>query len=160
MERPAATGSQNKTSVFSFFSGAGFLDLGFEHSGFDVCYVNEYHQPFLDAYKHSRCVLGIEKPRFGFDSASIEDLDTANISNWMSQLQSESQTIGFIGGPPCPDFSIGEKIGEKMARMVGYPVSMSIWFACTNPIFSSLKMLRDYTALKSIVIFSKSLSGS
>tara|TARA_R110002049_G_scaffold124853_3_gene280419 strand:- start:1953 stop:2186 length:234 start_codon:yes stop_codon:yes gene_type:complete len=48
-----------KPSIFSFFSGAGFLDLGFETDGYDVCYVNEYHVPFLDAYKHSRRVMGI-----------------------------------------------------------------------------------------------------
>ena len=37
--------------IFSFFSGAGFLDLGFEKSNFEIAYVNEYHLPFLEAYK-------------------------------------------------------------------------------------------------------------
>ena len=41
-------------AIFSFFAGAGFLDLGFETSGYDVVYVNEYHPPFVDAYRHSR----------------------------------------------------------------------------------------------------------
>lgn len=27
--------------VFSFFSGSGFLDLGFEKAGFSIVYVNE-----------------------------------------------------------------------------------------------------------------------
>ncbi|MCG3367226.1 DNA cytosine methyltransferase, partial [Neisseria meningitidis] len=40
--------------IFSFFSGAGFLDLGFELSGFDIAFVNEVHPPFLEAYKYSR----------------------------------------------------------------------------------------------------------
>jgi len=40
--------------LFSFFSGAGFLDLGFEAEDFNVVFVNEYCPPFLSAYKHSR----------------------------------------------------------------------------------------------------------
>ena len=28
--------------VFSFFSGLGFMDLGFEEAGFDIAFVNEY----------------------------------------------------------------------------------------------------------------------
>jgi DNA (cytosine-5)-methyltransferase 1 len=109
MEQPATTRPQKKISVFSFFSGAGFLDLGFEQRGYDVCYVNESHQPFLDAYKHSRQVLDIKKPRFGYDNGSIEDVDNNRLSNWIAALQAEDNTIGFIGGPPCPDFSIGGK---------------------------------------------------
>jgi DNA (cytosine-5)-methyltransferase 1 len=31
-----------KASLFSFFSGAGFLDLGFESDGFPIAFVNEY----------------------------------------------------------------------------------------------------------------------
>ncbi len=40
--------------IFSFFAGAGFLDLGFEKAGYEIAYVNEVHKPFLDAYKHAR----------------------------------------------------------------------------------------------------------
>jgi hypothetical protein len=32
---------QRKNYVFSFFSGCGFLDLGFEKSGFEVVMANE-----------------------------------------------------------------------------------------------------------------------
>ena len=39
-------------NVFSFFAGAGFLDLGFEMTGhFDVVYVNEFHRTFNDIYR-------------------------------------------------------------------------------------------------------------
>ena len=38
--------------VFSFFSGLGFMDLGFEEAGFDIAFVNEY--------KH-RCTRGTNK---------------------------------------------------------------------------------------------------
>ena len=40
--------------VFSFFSGSGFLDLGFETTGFDIELVNEFSPSFMNAYKYSR----------------------------------------------------------------------------------------------------------
>lgn len=46
--------TKQRPLIFSFFSGAGFLDLGFELSGFDIAFVNEVHPPFLTAYKYSR----------------------------------------------------------------------------------------------------------
>jgi DNA (cytosine-5)-methyltransferase 1 len=59
--------------LFSFFSGAGFLDLGFEREGFNVVFVNEYLPEFLSAYKHSRKVLKIEPPEYGYHAGSITD---------------------------------------------------------------------------------------
>jgi DNA (cytosine-5)-methyltransferase 1 len=49
------------TAVFSFFAGAGFLDLGFETSGFSMQFVNEIYGPFLEAYRHGRILLGVPK---------------------------------------------------------------------------------------------------
>ncbi len=98
-----------KPAIFSFFSGSGFLDLGFENSGFDIVYVNEYHSPFMDAYKHSRKVLGHAEPRFGYDECSIEKVDLKSLSDNCRTLQKDGQIVGFIGGPPCPDFSVGGK---------------------------------------------------
>ena len=36
--------------VFSFFSGLGLLDLGFEDAGFNIVFVNEYDKRFINAY--------------------------------------------------------------------------------------------------------------
>ncbi|MBQ4614815.1 MAG: DNA cytosine methyltransferase [Akkermansia sp.] len=38
--------------VFSFFSGAGFLDLGFEKSGVDVVFANEIYGDFAYCYRY------------------------------------------------------------------------------------------------------------
>jgi len=44
-----------KIGVFSFFAGAGFLDLGFEQAGaYEILFVNEFHKPFVDIYINSR----------------------------------------------------------------------------------------------------------
>jgi DNA (cytosine-5)-methyltransferase 1 len=98
-----------KSTIFSFFAGAGFLDLGFENTGYEVGFVNEFHVPFLDAYKHSRKVMKIAEPKFGYDSASISTLDASIISQNMKTERTLGQIVGFIGGPPCPDFSVGGK---------------------------------------------------
>jgi DNA (cytosine-5)-methyltransferase 1 len=101
--------TEGKPTIFSFFSGAGFLDLGFEETGFDIAYVNEYHKPFLSAYQHSRRVIGHTAPRFGYDNRSIEEVTQTDLAADIATVRSEGSLVGFIGGPPCPDFSIGGK---------------------------------------------------
>ena len=102
-----------KLAVFSFFSGGGFLDLGFEDAGFEVVLVNEIHPPFMAAYKHSRKVLGHREPRFGHDETSIDSfLSRAKLDRLtaaIKTLRKEGYLVGFVGGPPCPDFSVGGK---------------------------------------------------
>lgn len=99
--------------LFSFFSGAGFLDLGFEKEGYKIVYVNESHEPFLNAYKYSRNNLGISSPKYGHFLGKIEDLldgdSKIKLTDYVSMSRNENKTIGFIGGPPCPDFSVGGK---------------------------------------------------
>ncbi len=102
-----------KTKIFSFFAGAGFLDLGFERAGHEVAYVNEIHAPFLAAYKHSRAKLNIETPEFGYHAGSVTDFLEKKQEDYLKDLVSKSQNtgslVGFIGGAPCPDFSIAGK---------------------------------------------------
>ena len=101
-------------SIFSFFTGSGFLDLGFETSGFRTALVNEYHPPFLEAYKHSRKKMSLPEPHFGYHLGSIEELIGDNqgaidLGNKVAYLKQNGEITGFVGGPPCPDFSVGGK---------------------------------------------------
>jgi DNA (cytosine-5)-methyltransferase 1 len=100
-------------AVFSFFSGSGFLDLGFEMSGFEIAFANEINPEFVDAYQYSRSKMGISLPRYGIACDSIDDhLQSAGASALKKQIaeaREVGQTVGFIGGPPCPDFSVGGK---------------------------------------------------
>ena len=110
-----------RLQIFSFFAGAGFLDLGFEDSGYEVVFVNEVHKPFVDAYQYSRAKRNAKQPRYGFFVGSIEELLTkrriAMLKGQMAESRSSGALVGFIGGPPCPDFSIAGKnrghIGEN-----------------------------------------------
>lgn len=102
-----------KVGIFSFFAGAGFLDLGFDNTdGFESVFVNEFHSPFLEIYKHSRNILRIPEPRFGYHDSDITNLLKSQAAILDDSLQAARQLydlIGFIGGPPCPDFSVGGK---------------------------------------------------
>lgn len=103
----------NKPAIFSFFSGAGFLDLGFEKSGYNIAFVNEYYRPFMETYIHSRRVMGLPEPEFGYHLRDITDFtnaeESASLASLIKKARERNPLIGFIGGPPCPDFSVGGK---------------------------------------------------
>lgn len=102
----------NKHAVFSFFSGAGFLDLGFEDAGFDIVFVNEINHDFMAAYKYSRVHLNKTAPSFGYSESSIDDFlltQKRTLAQYVKSAKSQYQSVGFIGGPPCPDFSVAGK---------------------------------------------------
>lgn len=110
--------------IYSFFSCSGFLDLGFELANgrpYTIRMANEIDADFRKCYRYARenlkkkilvaddfifpnsiedFVLRGGKPRKGceetykkFESLLKADRDAGHI-------------IGFIGGPPCPDFSV------------------------------------------------------
>lgn len=99
--------------VFSFFSGCGLLDLGFEDSGFDICFVNEIHKEFINAYQYSRERLSYSTPMCGYSTESIDffltEIGSKQLSDSIAKARIENPMIGFIGGPPCPDFSVAGK---------------------------------------------------
>lgn len=109
----------NKTGIFSFFAGAGFLDLGFEMTGsFETLFVNEYHKAFMDIYKGAREGLNTPIPRYGYDVKDItkylEPQEFEKLNHNLKEAKKQYGITGFIGGPPCPDFSVGGKNkGEK-----------------------------------------------
>ena len=103
-------------NLFSFFSGAGFLDLGFELQGnYKILFVNEFQESFNRIYQFSRQKLRLPTPRYGHHVEDItEYVDDTQQTKLLKLLdlvnQSKSETLtGFIGGPPCPDFSIAGK---------------------------------------------------
>jgi DNA (cytosine-5)-methyltransferase 1 len=106
----------DRPCIFSFFAGSGFLDLGFETSGFNIVYVNEIFPPFIAAYRHSREVLKMRSPEYGYDHGEAADVtkliagkEAQRLQELVKDCRKFHHIIGFIGGPPCPDFSIGGK---------------------------------------------------
>lgn len=101
-----------RPKVFSFFSGSGFLDLGFETSDFEIVMVNEFFKPFLDAYRYSREKMGIPEPTYRYYNGDINDFLTikkSEITLDIADARKDGSLVGFIGGPPCPDFSVAGK---------------------------------------------------
>lgn len=99
-----------QTQIFSFFSGLGLLDLGFEQAGFKIEFVNENNDQFLEAYKYARR-NSIQKPIYGYCNCDVRSLLDNNKWNelFFDYSDRAEKLIGFIGGPPCPDFSIAGK---------------------------------------------------
>lgn len=129
--RPAQNPPANDKLVFSFFAGAGFLDLGFEKSGFRTAFVNEVHEPFLKMYKHARVKLNIPEPVFGYSLRDITDFKKGEGKKFLSEkvraARQNGSLVGFIGGPPCPDFSVcGKNLGSdgENGRLSGVYVSI------------------------------------
>jgi DNA (cytosine-5)-methyltransferase 1 len=76
--------------VASLFAGAGGLDLGFENSGFNVVWANEYDKTIWETYQknHKNTVL---------DKRSILEVKPEDIPKNID---------GIIGGPPCQSWSL------------------------------------------------------
>ena len=115
-----------KLGIFTFFTGAGFLDLGFEMAGFKSLFANELIPEFCRVYKHSREKLNLPLPKYGLRELDIENYcDTADddtlfqnlgqrkerqyLTDSLHQAQKDFDLVGFVGGPPCPDFSVAGK---------------------------------------------------
>ena len=101
-----------KLVIFSFFSGSGFLDLGFENNGFQIDLVNEFQPAFLKAYQYSRAQMGLRKPEYGYFNIDINDflgVRKNELQEYISKARENGTLVGFIGGPPCPDFSVAGK---------------------------------------------------
>lgn len=105
---------QAQTGMFSFFTGAGFLDLGFEDAGFVSLAANEIDPDFAMVYRHSRNKLGKPMPEWGLNEESIAVyLEDAERKKWLAEALAKARKrfpwVGFVGGPPCPDFSVAGK---------------------------------------------------
>ena len=99
--------------VISLFTGGGFMDTGFIEAGFRMVWTNENDPSFVRMYKS-----GMTSWRRASDPAAPE----VAISEERSITEVRGRTIiarafgkkkpdlfGVIGGPPCPDFSLGGK---------------------------------------------------
>ncbi|HBR94056.1 MAG TPA: DNA (cytosine-5-)-methyltransferase [Opitutae bacterium] len=99
--------------IISFFTGGGFLDLGFEQAGFESVWTNEFNDDIADMYSHGMTALRWKKnpdaPLVSITSRkSISLLKPTDILHEAFK-EKPPKCFGVIGGPPCPDFSVGGK---------------------------------------------------
>jgi len=99
--------------LLSFFTGGGFLDIGFARVGFTVVWANENNNVFADMYESAVPSLskvnrhGILLERIS-DRRSIESIKSTEITR-KAFPAGRPEFFGVIGGPPCPDFASGGK---------------------------------------------------
>ncbi|MBO0451333.1 DNA cytosine methyltransferase [Candidatus Enterococcus murrayae] len=102
-----------KIVLFSFFSGVGMLDLAFENNNYEVVFVNEYERNFLESYSYIRRNSNVRDPFYGYINRSASDFlqkdETKNLFQMVLNEKKKGNMVGFVGGPPCPDFSVGGK---------------------------------------------------
>jgi len=100
-----------KIPIISFFSGGGFLDLGFEQAGFDVRWTNEFNSQFARIYAHAMTAWRRAKDAKAQEAKitnelSIDELSPNDVLSAAFGIE-RPELFGVIGGPPCTDFSIG-----------------------------------------------------
>lgn len=100
---------EHKIPILSFFSGGGFMDMGFEQAGFEVIWTNEFDETF--AKLHTAGMTSWRKSQGNGIKAEI--FNTKSITKVKSEeIISEAfpngkpKHFGMIGGPPCQDFSM------------------------------------------------------
>lgn len=106
--------SKTAFGIFSFFTGAGFLDLGFEDAGFKTMMANEIDPDFSQVYLYSRKKMKKPLPKYGLQTGDVcsyleDDAKRKELAKRVREAKKENALVGFIGGPPCPDFSIAGK---------------------------------------------------
>jgi DNA (cytosine-5)-methyltransferase 1 len=108
VQLPTPAFTIDSVPVLSFFTGAGFLDIGFIEAGFDTVWHNEYDANFVRGFEYGMRSLFGEGHPIVENTQSIVDLTG-------EQVLREAfdgvlpDVFGVIGGPPCPDFSVGGK---------------------------------------------------
>lgn len=101
--------NDDKIPVLSFYSGGGFMDMGFEMAGFQVVWTNEIDPNFIKL--HAAGITSWRKSKGNGEKAEI--FNTNSISEVTAEeivteafLNRPPEDFGIIGGPPCQDFTL------------------------------------------------------
>jgi len=118
---------EKKIPVLSFYSGGGFLDMGFEKAGFEIVWTNEFDKIFTKL--HAAGITSWRKSRGNgikaevFNTKSITEIKSEEIIE-EAFPQGKPEYFGMIGGPPCQDFSMNGSLrgfdGDKGKLTIVY----------------------------------------
>ncbi len=98
-----------KIPVLSFYTGGGFMDMGFEEAGFEIVWSNEHDDDFAKIHASGitswREARGEIRKAEIFNKNSIVDLSDKQIIK-EAFANNIPKLFGIIGGPPCQDFTL------------------------------------------------------
>jgi len=100
--------------LISFFTGGGFLDLGMTRAGFPIIWSLEVQEAFCDAHDYGMQTLFASQGTNGKVPTiscreDIRKKGPAAIRREALGTLTRGDDFGMLGGPPCPDFSVGGK---------------------------------------------------
>ncbi len=115
--REGSTVNQSRTNadkldipILSFFTGLGLLDLGFHEVGFNSVWHNEFMPDFVRGFEHGMASYGVSGASSTIQNPhSIIEVAPNEILRQAFGSVGKPELLGIIGGPPCPDFSVGGK---------------------------------------------------
>lgn len=97
--------------IISFFSGGGFMDMGFIKAGFEVVFTNEFDKVFAQLHDegiYSWSKSHRKKSCLISSTESLCDLTPDYILK-SAFPKGAPELWGIIGGPPCQDFTMNGK---------------------------------------------------
>ena len=103
-----SSNQEHKIPILSFYSGGGFMDMGFEKAGFEIVWTNEVDEVFVKL--HEAGITSWRKARGNgikaeiFNTKSITEINSEKIVE-EAFPEGKPEDFGIIGGPPCQDFS-------------------------------------------------------
>lgn len=100
----------DKIPVISYFTGGGFLDLGFLAHDFQTVWRNENTSAFIEGFEHGMSTLFGPKGGHRIENKnSILTITPKQVAREAFHNTGKPETFGVIGGPPCSDFANGGK---------------------------------------------------
>lgn len=107
-----------KIPLLSFFTGGGFLDIGFERTGhFKTVWTNECDLIFCKFYEQGFSSWLAEEMSDNIgrrisNTSKVQELSANQILDEAFGVAGKPEFFGITGGPPCQDFSsMGKKNG-------------------------------------------------
>lgn len=104
---------EHKIPILSFYSGGGFMDMGFEKAGFEIVWTNEFDEVFVKLHEAGitswRNARGNGIKAEIFNKKSITEVSAVKIVE-EAFPEGKPEDFGIIGGPPCQDFTINGKL--------------------------------------------------
>ena len=85
---------KRSNTVFSLYSGAGGMDIGFHKAGFNVAYSTDIYEPACETLIKNNIIGRVE----------CCDIRSINFKNKLRELKVKEVDC-LVGGPPCPAYS-------------------------------------------------------